>query len=337
MRILYIGTMRHGGTSLERMRALEDMGNSLTAFDVDPYYLRGNRIVRAFSHRALFGPAIDALNRDAMALGRSAAFDWVWIDKGTWVRPETLRELKRGGRTLIHYTPDPAILFHRTRHFTRSIPVYDVIVTNKRYELDLYREFGARHVLFSHTAFSKRVFGQVRTLSAEDHRRYDAGLVFVGHCEPHYVRTIGAAARATDDIAIWGRWERGVRFRPGLRKFWRSPGVWDSEYVKALRCAKIGLGLLTRLAPDRATTRSMEIPAAGTFLLAERTEEHQELFTEGKEAEFFDGYDEMQDKIRYFLQHDSQRQQIAHAGHARVMGSGYAYEDRIREIVHSIL
>jgi spore maturation protein CgeB len=116
----------------------------------------------------------------------------------------------------------------------------------------------------------------------------------------------------------------------------RGPGVWDEDYVRALNGAKIGLGLLTRLAPDESTTRTLEIPACGTMLLAERSGEHQELFEEGREAEFFSTDEEMNEKILWYLSHDRQRDQIAAAGRERVVRSGYTHLERMRSVVAEI-
>lgn len=86
---------------------------------------------------------------------------------------------------------------------------------------------------------------------------------------------------------------------PWLKRVHRGPGIWHIDYAKALSCAKIGLGLLSKLAPDQSTARTYEIPSCGTFMLAERTGEHLELFEEGKEAEFFDSDEELLDKVKY--------------------------------------
>lgn len=335
-RILYVAPIQRGSTAVQRMTALQQLGHVLLPFDTYPYFASGSRLARSAKWRLALGPAIGRLNEDLLRRGRDETYDWVWVDKGIWVHPETLLSLGGGGRALtVHYTPDPAFVFNRTRHFVRSVPLYDVLVTSKRYELDIYRRHGARRVLFSYQGYDPEIF-RPYSVSDDEAKAIGSGVCFVGHCEKHYYRCIRAAAAETTNVAVWGRWHKRRLLHPWLRRVVRGGGIWERDYAKVLCCAKIGLGLLSRQAPDASTTRSFEIPACGTFLLAERTEEHQELFIEGTEAEFFGTEEEMREKIGYYLRSDADRARIAAAGRDRCVRGGYTYLERFRTILGRI-
>jgi spore maturation protein CgeB len=78
--------------------------------------------------------------------------------------------------------------------------------------------------------------------------------------------------------------------------------------------------------------RTFEIPACHAFMLAERTHEHLELFREGIEMACFSSPEELVDQVRYYLTHESERLQIAHAGHQRVLKENFSYKDRLEQI-----
>ena len=71
-------------------------------------------------------------------------------------------------------------------------------------------------------------------------------------------------------------------------------------------------------------------------MLAERTEEHLDLFEEGKEMACFSSAEEMIDKIRYYLVHDDERRQVAEAGYQKVTTGRHTYQDRLIEILRAV-
>ena len=65
--------------------------------------------------------------------------------------------------------------------------------------------------------------------------------------------------------------------------------------------------------------RDFEVPLAGGFYLVERVAEYEEFFRPGVEVETWETVDELIDKIRYYLDHDAERRQIAEAGRRRAV------------------
>jgi len=329
MRVLYVGDLQVGSTALHRMKALADLGLAVSPFDTYPYHVAGSRIARSLRHRLAIGANVSRLNRRLLTAAAHRELDWVWIDKGVWVYPGTIRTLA----TREHFAGDSMILDNRSRHFIRSIPLYDLLITTKRSEQDLYRNLGGAHVEVMLHGYDANLFRPLEAWSGHL-APFRSDVCFVGRCEPHYRRRIAAAAETGASVAVWGDWKRGTVWTPSLRRLVRGPGVWEEDYVRALNSTKIGLGLLKKgKGPDSSTTRSFEIPACGTFLLAERSSEHLQLFEEGKEAEFFDSDGEMREKIDWYLDHEAEREQIAAAGRARCIRSGYSYLERMRSAV----
>ena len=101
-----------------------------------------------------------------------------------------------------------------------------------------------------------------------------------------------------------------------------------------MSASKIALGLLAKVIPERHTARMFEIPACGAFMLHERTEEAMSFFEEGKEAEFFGSFEELVEKIKYYLAHDAERKRIAEEGRKKAASEAFSYRSRAREILN---
>jgi hypothetical protein len=335
MKILYVGQLYPKGwvsTARMRMEELGRLGPDIIPLETLGYYRWGGKWAGAPFRRLAWGPPLWLLNRAIVRRAREVRPDILWVDKGVWVSRRTLARVRRvGARVLVHYTADPAFVGHRTRHFVGALREYDLAVTTKRYEEEAYRQHGARGLMVQYPSYDRDVHRPL-TASPEEAARYAADAVFAGTYGPGREKYLLPLARAGVGLVIWGsNWERCRE--PELRPFVRGRGVGGRDYALALGCAKIGLGILSPLWPDRSTTRSLEIPACGTFLLAERTEEHRALFEEGKEAVFFSSGEELVAKARYYLEHEDERKRIAAAGRARCLAGGYSSADRVKEIL----
>lgn len=333
-RLLYIGPLAVGSTSLDRVNTLRDLGLDVVALDTLLATGRFSRPWQSLAGRAAFGPPVTALNRAILeAIQRIDGVSQVWVDKGVWVYPDTIAAMQSRLRApIIHFTPDPAITYHRSRHFFRSLPMYDACITTKVFEVDMYREAGARRVILSHQAYERTRFFP-RSVTPE----YASDVTLIGHCEPHYARCAAAALQVTDRVRLWGQsWGPRLWRYPQLRRCFQGGPIYGEGYCKALCSAKICLGVLSKLITETSTTRTFEIPASGIMMLAERTDEHLSFFTEDREAVFFSSPDELKDKLRYYLTHDGCREAIATAGRVRCKRTGYSNHDRLAGILAAL-
>lgn len=70
---------------------------------------------------------------------------------------------------------------------------------------------------------------------------------------------------------------------------------------RPLTGSRIAFGFPRKVCPDQHTTRTFKIPACGSLLLADRTDEQRALFEEGKEAEFLSDESELVDKVKFYI------------------------------------
>jgi hypothetical protein len=338
MRFLYVGHLWNGSTTLERMQVLRALGHDIIPFDLQPYEKAASRVERSVMARLHIGPAITRMNRDLAVAAKASTYDAVWVDKGVWVYPETVAEIRGTARQqfAIHFTPDAQLLDNRSRHFGKSIPNYDLMVTTKPFEVEAYRHAGARDTLLILQGYGEK-FNMIEEAGGMAPSTLVSSLCFIGHSQSHYRHQILSLVGRVENLKVWGpRWPRHARLRSSLKPVVQGEGLWGETYPQALRASKIALGLLSKRIPETTTTRTFEIPATGTFMLAERTDDHLALFEEGKEAEFFTGVDELRDKAQFYLSNDEARNKIAAAGRERCWKSGYSQKRQIERILNHI-
>jgi spore maturation protein CgeB len=335
MRILYTGPLRAGDTCELRRRALDRLGHETIAVDSLQFVERQHGLSRRVQWRLRMGPMVKEYNA-ALESALGARPDVLWVDKGIFVLSEVLESARRQGvRWLVHYSPDNYLLQQNaSRHLWRGLRHYDVVVTTKRSNTGLLATVGARTVLLSGNAFDPTMHRPVALTEAE-RSALAADVSFIGRWEPDRERLLDAIAALPVRLRVRGPgWER-VRSR--LLKPSCEPGaVYGDDYVKAIAAAKVNLGLLSVVAGDAITQRSIEIPACGAFMLAERTGEHRLHFVDEEEAVFFDRSDDLVRKVLHYVAADEERNRIAAAGRARCLRSGYAYDDRLGEILAAL-
>jgi hypothetical protein len=357
LKILFLGEIGYGQTSLMRLNALARLGHTVRGVHTIEPWKRASWVKRQLQRRLGRGSVIDEINRFVLDEARAFRPDLVWGEKQEFLRVETLIALRQLGARLVHFTPDPyfSLAWKRTRLMDRAIGYFDVLVYCKAYERDDYAALG-KPLIYMPLGYCDQVH---RPLPSDD-PRWKSAVGFLGGWEPRREHLLHVLAATGIDLKIWGgyweflgdgKWTPRRQFilkqLAGRNKFrfhrdeflaraWQGGEVYADDYAHALSGAKIGLGLLRKVWPDQHTTRTFEIPACGSVLLADRTSEHLELFEEGREAEFFASTEELVDKAKFYCGNDSARLQVACAGFERCLKSKYAYIHRLAAVLDQI-
>lgn len=336
--IVFVGPLYVGSTTRQRMLAFQRMGHTVVPVDIVPGGLAARRLTFGWRvKRRLFGDFDESrANERLRELPESLAPDLVWIEKGLTIEPDTLRALraKWPHAQVVSFSPDD--MFNprnQSRQWLGGLGLYDLHVTTKTFNVPELRAVGAHDVFYFDKGFSPQVH-RPHPVTPDLRERLGGDVGFVGWPEGARERSMRYLAAHGVPVRVWGPWPR---WKNAKNLIVEGRPLWDTEYAQALSAFRINLGFLRRVNRDKHTTRSIEIPACGGFLLAERTEEHLALFREGVEAEFFSSDQELLEKTKYYLAHEEERARIAAAGLSRCLTGGYDNESRLTSVLRYAL
>ena len=345
LRILSVGTFDGiSNTCLFRHNALKRLAKRVDEVNTSPrnntWWQKLDLLFRICYHLFLWGlpiplPERRNENRKIKELIDANTYDVVWIDKGVTIKASTLRYIKTySPRTkIISYSPDNMAKRHnQSLQYLRGLHLYDYVINTKSYITEELKELGAKEVIFVNQTFEVS-FHYPRDLSSEDKKRLGGDVGFIGSWEKERCDSILYLAKHGINVRVWGdaAWQAYKGKYPHLKI--ENTGLFNEDYAKAFCAFKINLCFLRKMNDDLQTTRTVEIPACGGFMLAERTNEHLTLFNAGTEADFFGSNEELLALCRKYLEDDRLREQIAEAGRRRTEIGNYSNDGMVRSIL----
>lgn len=341
LRIIFVGSLGNGRntTSSQRMHALSDLGHQIIQIDSCPIArsFAANTVSRV--QRKLFRQISDpVLDQTIIKTVKKQEADILWIEKGLSISPQTLigaKEIQRSIK-IVGFSPDDMMnKNNQSKHFLKGLPFYDMYITTKSFGVDEIKKLGCKRVEFMSNGFDPALHRPIR-LSEYERTKLGGPIGFIGTAECQRAESISFLAKNELNVKVWGdHWDKWKKRTKGNFDV-AGHSQYGELYVKIICSFDINLCFLRKCNRDLQTTRSVEIPACGSFMLAERTDEHLALFDEGKEAEFFSSDEELLDKANYYLLNPDKRKKIAMAGRERCLRSGYSYGDRLKELLKII-
>ncbi len=340
MRVLYIGQYSEGTTS--KMRA-DQINNILKPKEfrvIDthiPFYQTAAPI-RSFGFRYKTGPLIKKINQfiisEIVQNIESLGYDLIWVDKGVFLKKETVQELQTRTKRLVHFTPDMAFYENKSKHFLKSLATYDFLITTKKAEVSRYLKFIPSNRLIQTTqGFSKK--NHVPSVLFEQKENV---IAFIGLAEKSRLRIAEYIIENEIPLKVAGMgWEKfAKRFENNPFFEYHGKTLYGGDYSHFISTAHFSLGMLSKKFPELHTTRTFEIPACGTALLTECNEETSAFFKED-EVVFYNSPEEMVKKIQFFLNNKKELQALTKKGYERVHKDGYDYESILRKILDQVV
>ncbi|MBU3010334.1 glycosyltransferase [Polaribacter vadi] len=346
LRVLSIGGLSAYGksnTCLHRHNAIKKNAN--TVHEVDTANTKVSLLYKITNKLFNLGfpinlPDSKKSNKKISRLIQENKYDIVWIDKGLTIKKKTLKLIKQlqPNCKIVSFSPDNMMMrFNQSQNFLNCRFLYDYTFTTKSFIVQDLKDLGFKNVFFINKTYHEE-FHYPRELTLIEEKELGGDVGFIGAWEEERCHSILYLVDNGIKVKVFGnkKWKEYIDYHPNLEI---REGLFSDNYPKALRAFKISLCFLRKMNNDQQTARTMEIPACGGFMMAERTKEHQILFKEGKEAEYFSTNEELLNKCNYYLKKENKeiRLAIINSGIKRCEKSGYSNEKTIAKMMKIVL
>lgn len=326
--ILYIGPLNKNGTCFQRLVAFKGFFENVYSINTYSHSTFLTYLITALFNKINLWPDLLSTNKKINDFDKR--IDYLWVDKGLTIKCKSLISLKKKypDVKLIHYSPDDMInKGNQSSQYLRSISVYDYHITTKSYNVEELYNLGAKKVLFINNCFDKNYHIKINNCK----KKYDVG--FIGSFELDRAIILKKLAKSGINLIIRGNWP--IKWVIELRKLGvdiENKEFAFPDYNLFISNCKLNLCFLRKVNRDLQTTRSIEIPAMGGFMIAEDTKEHRELFKENIEAVFFNSFDDLKIKIDFYLKNESLINTIANKGYNKCYNSGYSNQQTFKKL-----
>jgi spore maturation protein CgeB len=215
--------------------------------------------------------------------------------------------------------------FRFEKFTSRWAPAFNWVSTTASCALPKYRHIGYDHVIKTQWACNHFLYQRL-----DLPLKYDVS--FVGRVFRDRPALIARLRRAGFDVLVRG-------------KGWPEGRATQEEMIRIFNQSRINLNLsapakhvnwFKRLLgreqpPHQIKGRNFEVPGCGGFLLTDQADNLEEYYVLGKEIVLFEKFDDLADKVLYYLSHETERAAIAEAGYQRTLRD-HTYELRFQEI-----
>lgn len=322
MKVLIVGKGTKGGVESFILKAFVQLGVESKLLDSDSYFSQS--LANRFFNKIRRVPKYWGLKLfNEVIIKKVAEFrpDFVLFFKPVLISSSTIVELRKTTKVFSWY-PDYIPFFKTTSvDFFNSIPFYDCHFSFNFANVEELKKRGAKISLFLPCAADPDCHAPIEVLE-EEKKELGADIIFIGtyakEKRSDYLERLcqdGYGIRIYGDD--WGKHPKNSCLRQ--KKCVQSKSFYCKDMSRVLNSSKIILAFVREHNKETLACRTYEIPSAGGFMLHQRTAKTDEALKDGEEAVFFSSYEEMREKIDFYLKNENLRKKIAQNGRERVL------------------
>jgi spore maturation protein CgeB len=279
----------------------------------------------------------DNYEKDLMNIVRDKKPKYVFTLKGEKLSPQLIENFKQKGCT--------TILWITTSIFEDWMPsfarAHDYVVTNTEDMQTLFTRHGAKKIKWVAQGFAPDFFGVTGQESGKKYSHYADTAMIGSMGYPFYKKRcelVTLLRKNAVDIKWWGprlsrQFKNILYFLGGVHHAWAGKEAYMKDFADVIRNVKIFIGQDADIPVSGLclSNRVFAVTGCGGFYLAKNTPGISATFEIGKEIDVFESDEELLEKVKFYLQNENKREQMALAGQKKVL-THYTYKQQMKKI-----
>lgn len=292
--------------------------------------------VQIFNYRKKYCSILNnqLINHNLIRTAQLLRPDVIFFLKAETITASTIKTLKHVSSPIIlYFYPDsPFSLWNdnATPHLLHAMPMIDHFLIWTHDLTPALISAGCKQVVYFPFAFDDKVFYPIE-ITDQEKKHYLYDVCFVGTWEPERERWLTQLCKTlpTLNLAIWGNdWAKHITSDSPLATKIKGQAIYGLQLQHIFAQSKIVLNFIRQQNIQAHNMRTFEVPACKAFLLTQWTHDQAHiLFKEGESIACFSTIHDLSHKIRYYLEHESERKIIAHNGF--VCAQSYTLEKQL--------
>lgn len=290
------------------------------------------KIAQAIMHRLPYDVNFDLRKRNTNLLEKAREFQpthlWMVGDNRV-IHADTLAHIKAEMNCTVIYSTgtSPIVFSHAIER--QAAPLFDLVISNDFYHGIQWQELGAKDMICLPGVAIDPEFHYPREVNPD----LAVDVSFVGTLLPENLyseRVEALAALAEFKPGIWT-----VHDAPdSLTPFLRGSALGESM-LEVLSSSKISVNIHGNFMRYGGNMRLFEAAGVGTFQIVDNRPGIKDWFRVDEHLVMFEDVQDLQEKVAYYLAHETERQAITNAAREHAL-KHHTYDHRLTQLEHRL-